>query len=162
MTVTGRQVVQATGKQKKEARREPRLFFAKVTKNRRDNVADSTKILEILLPEALDASDKLCYNSILRGYVPRILSCRQGELAVLSEVASRRKVVGLKQSARALREGSVSKVFFACDADPMVLAKLETLCRQHGIAVEKEATMTQLGQAAGIAVGASVIALLRD
>ena len=81
---------------------------------------------------------------------------------MLSEVASRRKVVGLKQSARALREGGVSKVFFACDADPMVLAKLEALCRQHGIAVEKEATMIQLGQAAGIAVGASVIALLRD
>lgn len=110
----------------------------------------------------LDASGELCYNSILRGYVPRILSCRQGELTVLSEIASHHKVVGLKQSARALREGSVSKVFFASDADPMVLMRLETLCQQQGIAVEKEATMAQLGQAAGIAVGAAVVALLRD
>lgn len=80
----------------------------------------------------------------------------------MSEIASCHKVVGLKQSARALREGNVSKVFFACDADPMVLMKLETLCTEQGVTIEKEATMTQLGRAAGIAVGAAVIALLKD
>ena len=85
-----------------------------------------------------------------------------GGLTVLSEIASCHKVVGLKQSARALREGSVRKVFFACDADPMVLMKLETLCMEQGVTVEKDSTMAQLGQAAGIAVGAAVIALLKD
>ena len=78
----------------------------------------------------------------------------------MSEIALCPKVVGIKQSGRALREGRVRKVFFACDADPMVLADLEKLCARQTVAVERDATMRELGQAAGIAVGASVIALL--
>ena len=81
---------------------------------------------------------------------------------MLSEIASCHKVVGIKQSGRALREGRVRKVFFACDADPMVLTSLEALCAEGNVPVEKNATMRDLGQAAGIAVGASVIALLND
>ena len=81
---------------------------------------------------------------------------------MLSEIASCHKVVGIKQSGRALREGRVRKVFFACDADPMVLTSLEALCAEGSIPVEKDATMRELGLSAGIAVGASVIALLRD
>ena len=81
---------------------------------------------------------------------------------MLSEIASCHKVVGIKQSGRALREGRVRKVFLACDADPMVLTSLEALCTEGNIPVEKGATMRELGQAAGIAVGASVIALLND
>ena len=80
----------------------------------------------------------------------------------MSEIASCHKVVGIKQSGRALREGRVRKVFFACDADPAVLANIEALCAEGSIPVEKDATMRALGQAAGIAVGASVIALLND
>ena len=78
----------------------------------------------------------------------------------MSEIASCHKVVGIKQSGRALREGRVRKVFLACDADPMVLTSLEALCAEGNVPVEKNATMRDLGQAAGIAVGASVIALL--
>ena len=81
---------------------------------------------------------------------------------MLSEIALCHKVVGIKQSGRALREGRARKVFLACDADPMVLSSIETLCAEGGIPVEKEATMRELGQAANIAVGASVIALLND
>ena len=80
----------------------------------------------------------------------------------MSEIASCHKVVGIKQSGRALREGRVRKVFLARDADPMVLTNIEALCAEGNIPVEKGATMRELGQAAGIAVGASVIALLRD
>ena len=80
----------------------------------------------------------------------------------MSEIASCHKVVGIKQSGRALREGRVRKVFFACDADPMMLTSIETLCAEGNVPVERDATMRELGQAAGIAVGASVIALLHD
>ena len=80
----------------------------------------------------------------------------------MSEIALCHKVVGIKQSGRALREGRVRKVFLACDADPMVLTSIEALCTERSVPVEKEATMRELGQAAGIAVGASVIALLHD
>ncbi len=81
---------------------------------------------------------------------------------MLSEIASCHKVAGIKQSVRALQNGTVSKVFFACDADPMVLTKIETLCLAQGVSVDRDATMAQLGQAAGIAVGAAVIAVLKD
>ena len=81
---------------------------------------------------------------------------------MLSEIASCPKVVGIKQSGRALREGRVRKVFLACDADPMVLSDIEALCAEGNVPVEKDATMRELGQVAGIAVGASVIALLND
>ena len=80
----------------------------------------------------------------------------------MSEIALCHKVVGIKQSGRALREGRVCKVFLACDADPMVLTNIEALCAERNVPVEKNATMHELGQAAQIAVGASVIALLRD
>ena len=80
----------------------------------------------------------------------------------MSEIALCHKVVGIKQSGRALREGRVRKVFLACDADPMVLRSLEALCAEGNVPVEKNATMRELGLAAGIAVGASVIALLDD
>lgn len=80
----------------------------------------------------------------------------------MSEIALCHKVVGIKQSGRALREGRVRKVFLACDADPMVLSDIEALCAEGNVPVEKDATMRELGQVAGIAVGASVIALLND
>ena len=80
----------------------------------------------------------------------------------MSEIASCHKVVGIKQSGRALRAGRVRKVFLACDADPMVLTNIEALCAEGNVPVEKDATMRELGLSAGIAVGASVIALLHD
>ena len=80
----------------------------------------------------------------------------------MSEIASCHKVVGIKQSGRALREGRVRKVFLARDADPMVLTNIEALCVGQNVPVEKDATMRELGLSAGIAVGASVIALLHD
>ena len=80
----------------------------------------------------------------------------------MSEIALCHKVVGIKQSGRALREGRVRKVFLACDADPIVLSDIEALCAEGNVPVEKDATMRELGQVAGIAVGASVIALLND
>ena len=80
----------------------------------------------------------------------------------MSEIASCHKVIGIKQSGRALREGRARKVLLACDADPALLADIEALCMEGSVPVEKDATMRELGLSAGIAVGASVIALLRD
>ena len=39
---------------------------------------------------------------------------------MLTELASRDKVVGVKQSARAIRDGRASRVFLACDADRLL------------------------------------------
>lgn len=80
---------------------------------------------------------------------------------MLDELACAEKVVGVKQSRRAAREGRARKLFFADDADPMLLEPLEALCVEAGIPFERGCTMAQLGAAAGISVGAAVVTLLR-
>ena len=77
---------------------------------------------------------------------------------MLSEMNGAFRVVGVKQSLRALREGRAKKVFLACDADPALTERVEALCA--GVPIERESTMAQLGTAAGIAVGAAVVTIL--
>lgn len=77
---------------------------------------------------------------------------------MLEELSTARKVVGVKQSLRALREGEARKVFLACDADPAVIGRIEAACA--AVEVERGYTMAQLGSAGGIAVGAAVVTLL--
>ena len=47
---------------------------------------------------------------------------------MLEELSTAQKVVGVKQSLRALREGRARKVFLACDADPTVTGRVEDAC----------------------------------
>ena len=77
---------------------------------------------------------------------------------MLEELSTAQKVVGVKQSLRALREGRARKVFLACDADPAVTGRVENACAS--VPGERDFTMAQLGSAAGIAVGAAVVTLL--
>ena len=70
------------------------------------------------------------------------------------------KVVGAKQSRRAILEGSARQVFLASDADPAVTAPLLQLCREASVPVFTDRTMRELVQAAGIHVGAAVVTLL--
>ena len=71
---------------------------------------------------------------------------------MLEELSTAQKVVGVKQSLRALREGRAGKVFLA------VTGRVEDACAS--VPVERDFTMAQLGSAAGIAVGAAVVTLL--
>ena len=77
---------------------------------------------------------------------------------MLEELRTARKVVGVKQSVRALREGRAARVFLACDADPALTERVAAMCA--AVPVERGATMAQLGTAAGISVGAAVVTLL--
>lgn len=47
---------------------------------------------------------------------------------MLSALVSQAKVVGVKQSARAIREGRASRLFLACDADTMVTDRVRQVC----------------------------------
>lgn len=78
----------------------------------------------------------------------------------MSALVSQAKVVGVKQSARAIREGRASRLFLACDADTMVTDRVRQVC--GALPVVEDYTMAQLGHACGIAVGASVVALLKE
>ena len=72
-----------------------------------------------------------------------------------------KRVVGVKQTRRAVQEGRAVRVYLAADADPMITEPLETLCREHGVPVECGAGLRELGRAVGIAVGAAAVAEVR-
>ena len=78
---------------------------------------------------------------------------------MLSELETVQKVVGAKQTKRALNAGYAKKVFLAEDADPRVTQPLEQLAEQSEVSVEWIATMKELGAACGIAVGSAVAAI---
>ena len=71
------------------------------------------------------------------------------------------RVVGVKQTRRAIQEGRAARVYLAAAADPMITEPLEALCREAGIPVERDKTLRELGRAVGIAVGAAAVAELR-
>ena len=71
---------------------------------------------------------------------------------MVSELKSAKKVIGAKQVARALKNGSVRLVFLAKDADPRVTEPVALLCRENGVEIEPVETMAELGEACGIEV----------
>ena len=71
-----------------------------------------------------------------------------------------RKVVGLKQSRRAVETRAASALYLAEDADPRLTDPLRSLCREAGVPVIPVPTMAELGRACGISVGAAVAAVL--
>lgn len=78
----------------------------------------------------------------------------------LETLKSADRVIGLKQVRKAVTGGRASRVFLADDADARVTEPIASLCEAQGIAVERVATMKELGKAASIAVGAAAAALI--
>lgn len=81
---------------------------------------------------------------------------------MLSILSSAAKVVGVKQSKKVIREGSAQQVFLALDADDRVAQPVRELCEQYHVAVTEVTSMKELGTAAGIAVGAAVVVVLKQ
>mgnify|MGYP000992598456 CR=1 FL=1 len=81
-------------------------------------------------------------------------------LSAPSELKQGSKVVGVKQTKRAVNDGKAARVFLAEDADPRVTAPVEALCAEKQIPVERVPQMKELGSACGIAVPSAVAALL--
>ena len=80
---------------------------------------------------------------------------------MLSELKNGRKVVGAKQSRKAVTAGSAAAVYLAADADPGLTGPLRTLAEEHQVPVIDVSGMRSLGDACGISVGAAVAVLLR-
>ena len=73
-------------------------------------------------------------------------------------LTAKKKVVGLKQTRRAVSAGQAVQVYLACDAESRLTEPLLECCHTAGIPVETEWTMKQLGKACGIDVGAAAAA----
>jgi large subunit ribosomal protein L7A len=72
------------------------------------------------------------------------------------------RAVGANQTARAIMRGTAREAFVAADADPKVLDAVVRAAAARGVGVTEVESMTALGRACGIAVGASAAAILVD
>ena len=72
------------------------------------------------------------------------------------------KVVGVKQTAKALQKKTASGVYIAADAEERITAPIKAECEKQnvdGLVVE---SVQALGKACGIHAGASAAAVVRD
>ena len=69
-------------------------------------------------------------------------------------------VVGAKQLRKALTAGRAYQVYLALDADPAITEPFEALCQNSRIAYTWVKSMTDLGSACGIEVGAATAAVI--
>ena len=77
----------------------------------------------------------------------------------LPELADKQVVVGAKQLRKAVNSGRARYVFLAENADPAITGPMESLCVQRGIPVSWVSSMSELGRACGIEVGAAAAAV---
>lgn len=80
---------------------------------------------------------------------------------MLSELRTAHKVIGVKQSKKAIRDGTAAEVFVALDAEKRVVGPVYELCSETDTKITEITTMAELGDAAGIDVGAAVVTVLR-
>ena len=76
------------------------------------------------------------------------------------DFSGRRVVVGAKQLKKALRNGNVCQVYLARNADPAITGPIEVYCKEHRVAYTWVKSMTDLGRACGIEVGAATAAVV--
>lgn len=73
--------------------------------------------------------------------------------------SARRKVVGTKQTIKALEKGEVLQVFVARDAEEKVIRPVVSLCEANNIEPQFVDSMHELGRICGIKVKAATAAI---
>lgn len=72
-----------------------------------------------------------------------------------------KKVIGVKQTTKAVEKELAAVVYIAEDADQRVTQPLIELCERKATRMEKVPTMAELGKACAIEVGAAAVAALK-
>lgn len=78
-----------------------------------------------------------------------------------AEVVGCKMVVGARQIRKVLQSGQARRVYLAHNADPAITEPIMALCQQNGVSFAWVKTMKDLGEAAGIEVGAAAAAALK-
>lgn len=73
-----------------------------------------------------------------------------------------KKVIGLKQTIKAIKNGEGKVVYLAKNADIEIIETIENLCKEFGIKIKYVDTMKELGKLCGIDVGAATALLFED
>ncbi|ENK1245176.1 ribosomal L7Ae/L30e/S12e/Gadd45 family protein [Clostridium sp. FAM 1755] len=71
------------------------------------------------------------------------------------------KVVGVKQTVKALKNNTVKTLYVSKDADESLIKPLIELAEENSIDIIKVDTMKDLGRLCGIDVSAAIAALLK-
>lgn len=72
------------------------------------------------------------------------------------------KVVGVKQTIKAIKSGVVKIVYIAKDADNKLLQSVKVLVDENSLELVYINTMKELGKLCGIDVGAATAAILKE
>jgi large subunit ribosomal protein L7A len=74
-----------------------------------------------------------------------------------------KKVIGLKQTMRAILKGRVERVFYAADTEEHLIRKLAPLCQENKVPLLPiKVDQRELGKICQIEVGAAIVAIVRD
>jgi len=80
---------------------------------------------------------------------------------MLEELKNKNKLVGLKQSIKALENDMVAKAFVALDADDKIKGPFIESCSSKNIEIEYVDTLMELGNACDINIGAAIAVILK-
>jgi large subunit ribosomal protein L7A len=73
-----------------------------------------------------------------------------------------KKVVGIKQSIKAIKSGEAKAVYTAIDAEAKLIEPVVKLAKENSLEVHYVNTMKDLGKLCGIDVGAATAVVLKD
>jgi len=73
-----------------------------------------------------------------------------------------KKVVGFKQSLRAIKSGTGKKVYIAKDADNKLVEEVKIAAQYNSLDIVYIDTMKELGKLCGIEVGAATAVILNE
>lgn len=82
------------------------------------------------------------------------------ECGIMGQIPRDRVIVGAKQLRKALHSGRARQVYLAENADPAITEPLASACMQAGVPVAWVRSMSELGRACGIDVGAATAAVV--
>ncbi len=80
----------------------------------------------------------------------------------MDDLKHEKKVVGFKETTRALKKKEVRKLIVANDAQSHILEPLLRQAEEESIEVDRVETMKQLGRKCGIGLNAAVVALIKE
>lgn len=80
----------------------------------------------------------------------------------MDDLKNEKKVVGFKESSRAMKNKEVRKLIIAKDAQPHIVEPLLRRAKEESIEVDHVETMKQLGRKCGIGLNAAVVALIKE
>ncbi|MDI9476386.1 MAG: ribosomal L7Ae/L30e/S12e/Gadd45 family protein [Natronincolaceae bacterium] len=78
-----------------------------------------------------------------------------------SLIEERNKVIGIKQTTKALNQDRVKVLFISEDAEKHLVEHIEQIAKEKDIETIYVDSMKDLGKACGISVGAAVAAILK-